>query len=404
MRTTPRGPSDAADVVVVGAGVMGAWTAFWTQQAGFATTLVDAYGVGSPRATSSDVSRTIRLAHGSDSFYSTWARESREDWRRFSVEWRLDLLIECGTLWFARREDGFEAASEATLRHLGVAVEHLGPEEISARWPAISAGGLAFGLLEPEGGAIRAQASLEAVAAAFQRDGGRLRTAVLRPGRAEGQRLLDVVAPDGTRLAAETFVFACGPWLPSLFPDVLGSVIRVTKQDMVYLGPPGGDARFSPDAFPTWVEYEAGFWGLPDVDGHGVKLGPDRLGPVFDPSNGERIVDAESVRLVRDYAARRFPSLAARPVVETRVCQYESTPDTQFIIDRHPQWANVWLVGGGSGHGFKHGPRIGRYVTDRIRGRAPEPDDERFSISRPRTAKASLRAGGDAMVADWREY
>jgi len=88
----------------------------------------------------------------------------------------------------------------------------------------------------------------------------------------------------------------------------------------------------------------------------------------FDPTDGDRIIDPESVEIVRSYMAARFPDLADAPIVETRVCQYETTPDSQFIIDRHPDFDNVWIVGGGSGHGFKHGPVIGRYVVERIKG------------------------------------
>ncbi|HJW22715.1 MAG TPA: hypothetical protein VJ506_09825, partial [Candidatus Limnocylindrales bacterium] len=73
------------------------------------------------------------------------------------------------------------------------------------------------------------------------------------------------------------------------------------------------------------------------------------------------------------------------PVVETRVCQYETTPDTHWLIDRHPEWENAWLVGGGSGHAFKHGPRIGSYVIDRLDGAADAAVDDRFSLARPRS-------------------
>ena len=125
---------------------------------------------------------------------------------------------------------------------------------------------------------------------------------------------------------------------------------------------------------------------------------------IFDPSRGERLVDPDTARLARRYAERRFPALLDQPIVETRVCQYETTPDTNFVIDRHPDLDNVWLVGGGSGHGFKHGPVIGRYVVERLNGAAPGADDERFSITARRTSNAGLRTGGDSITADWDGY
>ena len=210
--------------------------------------------------------------------------------------------------------------------------------------------------------------------------------------------------PDGTRHAAGQFVFAAGPWLPRLFPEVVGDVIRVTKQDVLFFGPRPGDPRFGADQLPCWVDYAAAFYGLPSVDGQGMKVAPDRYGPVFDPTHGERIVDPESVRLARRYLARRFPDLADAPVVETRVCQYETTPDTHFVIDRHPAFDNVWLVGGGSGHGFKHGPVIGRHVVAKLGGAGVAPGEERFGLGQVREPKPNMRTGADGMVVGWADW
>jgi glycine/D-amino acid oxidase-like deaminating enzyme len=393
----------APDVLVVGGGVMGAWSAFFARRGGASVGLIDAYGAGHPRATSGDETRTIRSAHGPDAFYARWARQAREDWIAFGNEWGEELFLEAGALWFARREDGFEAASEPVLRTLAVPFEHLAPDEVAARWP-IAAGDLAFALFEPEAGVIRARQSVIAVTRAFEREGGEVALGVVRPGRVDGDRLVDVVLDDGSRRPAASFVFACGPWLPRLFPGVLGDTIRVTKQDLFLFGPPGGDDRFGPARFPAWVEYDAAIYGIPSVDDRGFKVGPDRSGPLFDPSAGERVVDPETLRLARTYLARRFPALAAAPVVETRVCQYETTPDTHFVLDCHPAWSNVWLVGGGSGHGFKHGPVIGRTVAARLASQPAGPGEERFSIAQPRTPKLGMRAGGDAIAADWQAY
>jgi glycine/D-amino acid oxidase-like deaminating enzyme len=245
------------------------------------------------------------------------------------------------------------------------------------------------------------------VTRAFQRSGGTYAVAGVWPGRAEADRLLDVVDRDGRRWRAETFVFAAGPWLPRLFPDVLGDVIRVTKQDVLYFGPAAGDKRFDASAMPAWADYDAAYWGISAIEKRGFKVGPDRLGGIFDPSNGERIVDPESVRLARAYLRRRFPALGDAPVIETRVCQYESTLDAHFLIDRHPEWQNVWLVGGGSGHGFKHGPRIGEYLVARLDGAAEGeqegPDEARFRIG-PRAPGSAARTGGDAMAATWKLF
>jgi sarcosine oxidase len=390
----------AADLVVVGAGVMGAWVALEASRDGRRTTLIDAFGAGHPRATSGDETRIIRASHSRDPFYSRWSRLALDAWNGLAEATGERLFVPAGVLWLAHDEDGWEASSEATLRDLGIPVERLSPADLEARWPVLVAGDLAFAIFEPDGGLLMARRGVRAVASAFESEGGRFELAWAEPGAVDGRRLLDVTTRDGRRHAAADFVFAAGPWLPQLFPGVLGDVIRVTKQDVVFVGPPAGDGRFAAESLPCWLDSQGAVYGLPAVDGRGMKVGPDRFGPLFDPTDGERLVDPESVRLVRSYLARRFPDLAGAPVVETRVCQYETTPDSQFVIDRHPDFDNVWLVGGGSGHGFKHGPMIGRHVVERLNGADLREGEERFGLGHVRTAGTTLRTGSFAMDED----
>jgi sarcosine oxidase len=182
-----------------------------------------------------------------------------------------------------------------------------------------------------------------------------------------------------TRIDADCRVFACGPWLPKMFPKLLGELIHVTRQEVFFFGVPGGDKSFGPDALPAWFDFNDLIYGIPNIDGRGFKLAIDEHGPKFDPDAGDRVVSAESLSAARSYLAQRLPALADAPVLETRVCQYENTSNGDFLIDRHPELENVWIVGGGSGHGFKHGPAVGEYVTAMIAGTGtPEP---RFSLA-----------------------
>ena len=120
---------------------------------------------------------------------------------------------------------------------------------------------------------------------------------------------------------------------------------------------------------PAWIDFNDLVYALPNVDGRGFKIAIDAHGAEFDPDTGERVVSVEGLRAVREYLAQRVPRLANAPVTETRVCQYENTSNGDFLIDRHPGFENVWIVGGGSGHGFKHGPAVGEYVAGMIVGR-----------------------------------
>jgi sarcosine oxidase len=400
-----RHPAD--DLVVVGAGAMGGWTAFWAQTGGRSVTLLDAWGPGNARSSSGDETRITRAAHGADELYTRWSRRALEHWKHFQDEWGTRLFEPCGVLWFAGAESSYERESQEAFGACDVPSEWLTPDELTHRWTQVAGGGLAGALFEPEAGALYAQRACQAVADAFARAGGRFELAAVRPGASSGRRLHDVVDGSGRRWAGAQFVFACGPWLPLLFPEVLGQTIRATKQDVLFFGSPAADSRFTTAELPAWCDFEAAYYGIGATAQRGMKLGPDRYGPIFDPTRGERVVDPESVRLARDYLRKRFPALAEAPVIESRVCQYETTPDGHFLLAPHPDWDNVWLAGGGSGHGFKHGPRIGEYLVARIEGAAEGdqdgPEEARFRLG-PRVAASAARSSGDEMAAAWEPF
>jgi glycine/D-amino acid oxidase-like deaminating enzyme len=154
----------------------------------------------------------------------------------------------------------------------------------------------------------------------------------------------------------------------------------------LHFGVPPGDGRFGAGSLPVWIDFAAGLYGIPDIDARGFKVGIDTHGPPIDPDSADRVVAEQSVAGVRAFFARRFPGLHRAPLVDARVCQYENTATGDFLIDRHPAWPAVWIVGGGSGHGFKHGPAVGKHVADLLGGRAEiEP---RFALAGKSAAPA----------------
>jgi glycine/D-amino acid oxidase-like deaminating enzyme len=184
---------------------------------------------------------------------------------------------------------------------------------------------------------------------------------------------------DRAGIAGDAFVFACGAWLPGIFPALLRDRIRPTRQTVVYFGTPAGDQRWAASRMPAWVDFPAGIYGTPDVDGRGIKVGIDEHGGPIDPDADDRLPESASVGRARAWLAHRVPALASAPVVETRVCAYENSDTGDFIIDRHPDHDNVWIVGGGSGHGFKHGPAVGEVVARMVvDGVSPE---ARFALA-----------------------
>jgi glycine/D-amino acid oxidase-like deaminating enzyme len=362
--------------VVVGAGVFGTWAAHHLHAAGHRVTLVDAYGPGHSRSSSGDESRIVRCGYGPDETYSQLAWRSLTLWREFSHrhDRHQALFHQCGVLWLSPADDPYTQATRGTLERGPYSLEVLDGTALRARYPHLAAGEVGAALLEPECGVVMARRAVRTLAAELIARGVRF----VRARRVTGP-LASVRCDDGSEIEGDLFVYACGAWLPKVFPDLLDGVIRPTRQVVLYFGTPAGDDRFGPAHTPAWVDFPAGIYGVPDLEGRGVKVGIDRHGPPIDPDQDDRLVDEQSVLLARGWLARRVPALATAPVVESRVCQYENTSSGDFLIDRHPDHPNVLIVGGGSGHGFKHGPAVGEYVARLAATR--EPVLERFSLA-----------------------
>jgi glycine/D-amino acid oxidase-like deaminating enzyme len=243
----------------------------------------------------------------------------------------------------------------------------LSRDDLERRFPQMVPKDATWGLLEEGGGVIMARRAVELVVRAAVRLGAVYRHAQVK-APVDAGLFGNVSTQAGDRLVAEQFVFACGSWLPALFPAVIGERIRPTRQEVFFFGVPAGDDRFRPPNLPVWLHFKAGIYGLPDIDNRGLKIAMDEHGPSIDPERADRTVPPERIDAMRTTLTERFPALAGAPLLETRVCQYENTWNGDLLVDRHPTFRNVWIVGGGSGHGFKHGPAVGEYVADRLSG------------------------------------
>jgi sarcosine oxidase len=377
------------DIAVIGAGVFGAWTAYQLGASGKRVLLIDAYGAGNSRSSSGDESRIIRMGYGADEIYTRSAQRSLELWKELFTRTVQPLFHQTGVLWLAHKNDPYPIQSLETITNLGVAVERLSTQETRERFPQINLEGISWAMFEPDSGVLVARRAVQAVVGAAIKIGVVYLQEEIQPretgvspvthARDARATLKGIRTARGQEILAGAYVFACGAWLPKLFPILVGTRIHSTRQEVFYFGTPGG-GRFRPPMLPTWIDFKDEAYGLPDVEGRGVKVAIDRHGPPFDPDIGDRVVSTEGLAEARAYLARRLPELRYAPVTEARVCQYENTSNGDFLIDRHPEMENVWLVGGGSGHGFKHGPFVGEYVAARIEGQT-KGSEPRFSLA-----------------------
>ncbi len=368
-------------IAVVGAGVFGAWTAHHLLEAGHRVTLIDAWGPAHSRASSGGESRLTRAAYGKDAIYTRMAMDSLPQWKALSVLSGLPIFIPAGVLFFFPTEEPYVEDSIAAHKKFGLPTDVLGQAEMARRFPMIDFDGIKIGLYEPGFGALMARRAVLTLVDRFVKAGGAYVQGSVEPPSSAEARLAELRLSSGEHVRADRFAFAAGPWLPKLFPAVIGQKILPTRQEVFFFAPPAGDRRFLPGAMPGWADFNGGdiFYGFPDLESRGVKFAHDAHGVAVDPDTQDRRLTPAALAEIIAFRDRRFPLLKGAPLTEARVCQYENSSNGDFLIDVHPDWPNVLLAGGGSGHGFKHGPEVGRYAAARLLGLGKA--ERRFSLA-----------------------
>ncbi|MGH7530490.1 MAG: NAD(P)/FAD-dependent oxidoreductase [Gemmatimonadales bacterium] len=378
------------DVIVIGAGAFGGWTAWHLRHLGARVTLIDTWGPGNSRATSGDETRGVRTSYGDREHWIRWANEAIARWNAWDDEWydRLHFhhFFTTGDLILRPAPEPWLTDTLRVWGTLGVPHEILTLDEVAHRYPHINLDGMRLAAFEPNAGVVRARRVCQTVGNMFRERGGEIVIAHARLGSRSGGRLLDVALADGTRRPARQFVIACGPWLAKVLPDVMADRLRTPLGQVFYFGTPPDDQRFVYPNLPSWnVPGVTGWPALPvDHRGFRVRTGGGRRPGVprpTDPDTSIRWPSPEAVERAVEFVCERFPLLEHAPLLETRACHYELSASRDFIIDRHPALENVWIAGGGNAEGFKFGPVIGEYAARRVLGRATDPAlAERFRI------------------------
>ena len=404
---TLRGRARASShVIVVGAGAWGTWIAYHLRRSGARVTQLDQYGVANSRATSGDETRGIRSSYGDRSvsaeLWTAWARESISRWRDFDAEFSkrfgTRFFFTTGDVIFREKPEPFTTRTQELWTAQSVKFEKITADEAKRRWPQINGEGSEVVLYEPDAGVARARDSIQALGAIARDAGVEYRVGRVRPGPSMSGRMDGVRLDDGTVLHADAYVFACGPWLPKVFPDLMATRMRIPLGHVCYFGTPQGDARFTFPNIPSWNVPGVTGWAALPVDNRGFRVrgafgppAPPRAAgaeevppppppdsPPPDPrqqdadlslrwSNEDRITGSRRV------LAKHFPAMAEAPLLETRACHYESSVNGNFIVDRLPGLENAWITGVGQAEGFKFSPVVGEYAAWRVLGDAGDP-------------------------------
>jgi len=362
-------------ITVIGAGAFGGWASLYLLRSEFKVTLVDAWGAGNSRSSSGDETRVIRSTYGANETYFDMNVRALELWKENQERFGKKLFFNNGVIWLCYDEKTplVDDSIPFTQQHK-MEYEYLNLAELKKRYPVIYAEDLHHAWLDSYGGYLKARESCQAVQEAFLNEGGTFVQAYVKPGKISSEQLHYVELSSGEKLESDAYLFACGPWMGHLFPEVLHKTITCTKQEAYYFGVPQHLAQQF-DNLPAWVDVDGKdfYYGIPGNANRGFKIGVDRRGEDFNPTTGDRVINPDVLRAARKFIDHRFPALKNAPLVENRVCPYENSVDGNFIFDLHPEANNVWFLGGGSGHGFKHGPALGEKVAHILLGKSTNP-------------------------------
>lgn len=353
-------------VAVVGAGVFGAWTALFLKKKGLRVTLIDGNGIANSLASSGDESRILRASYGSNKLYFELCLRAKELWLLYEQQWQTPLFVPSGVLWLCPEQHTPLLDDAMPLyQSRGLACEYLSLADLAVRYPLIHTEGIHHGVLDPSAGYLMAQTSTKRVTDEFVQMGGSFLQRFAKPGYA-GDQIHHLQLSDGSQLHADAYVFATGPWMGKQFPEVLGTRLTCTQQEVFYFEIPQG---LQHKQLPAWLDADGKifFYGIPGSPS-GFKIGVDFRGPSLDPDLKERSGSPELLKTIREYLAMRFPALAKAKLHHHRICPYENSIDGNFVVEGHPTQHNVVFLGGGSGHGFKHGPALGEWIADQLVG------------------------------------
>ncbi|PKP96791.1 MAG: hypothetical protein CVT74_16010, partial [Alphaproteobacteria bacterium HGW-Alphaproteobacteria-13] len=352
-RKDAKAPEAHVDVAVVGAGAIGAWTAWHLVRAGESVRLFDAYGAGNGRAASSLASMMLDPVQGGDALYAGLVDDSFDAWKRLSDTASLPILTPCEALTALAAADAV-APPRGTDRESGA--------RLRSRFTQIAWRDDEQALRADKGGAMIAgrRAVLETILDARIAP----ETTVMPAPLFDKRRDLYVLPDGGT---AHSIVYACGAWLTELFPQILTPArLSAVRSQIFHFGPGQGDVQYRPPAMPAFVDRAYGFSLLPDVEGAGVRCWRSVPDASVDPDSFDRRAEEPALAAARQWLAARLPRLAAAPVIASAAAHDCRTATGDLLLDRLPGHQRVWLAGGAAGRAFSLAPAIGARVAAHV--------------------------------------
>jgi glycine/D-amino acid oxidase-like deaminating enzyme len=360
--------------IVVGAGISGVTAAIELKKRGHTVVLVDPGPLPHPLAASTDISKAVRAAYGTDEDYTLLAERSIRLWRDWNKEFGVELYHEVGVMFVRRREmkpADFEYESFKILERRGHKIERMNSARLWKRFPAWNPELYRDGILELAAGHVESSRVVGILSERAKSVGVGLREGAKFSELDEGDdRVKGIVLDDGQRISGDIVVMAVGAWTPYVLPFTQ-KFFRATGQPVFHLKPRQPDL-FASQRFPVFGAdiSTTGYYGFPVSREGVVKIANHGPGREMSPESTERVVTSEEEKNLREFLSSTFPALADAPIVYSRVCMYCDTDDGHFWIAPDPERRGLIVATGDSGHGFKFAPVLGEIIADAVEGKS----------------------------------
>lgn len=372
--------AESYDVIVLGLGAMGSAAAHSLVRRGLRVLGIEQFDIAHDRGSSHGRSRVIRKAYFEDSRYVPMLHRVYDLWRELEQSTNVELMRLNGCLNIGPADHACVLGARSSAEQHGLAHEVLDAAEIHRRWPGLRPGDDDIGIYETEAGfliperAVRLQVDLARAGGAVIHTGE-----VVRAWSATSSGVR--VETDGECYVGGHLVITAGAWLATVAAE-LDLPLRVERQVQTWFEPKV-EGVFRAERMPAFIHFlgEPAYYGIPMREAEGIKVARHHGGQITSADAIDRQLTAEDEADVRTYLARHLPD-ADGPLLDAKVCMYTNTPDDHFIIDRHPQFPNVLIAGGFSGHGFKFSPLVGEILADLAIRSATDEAIELFSLRR----------------------
>ncbi len=350
------------DAIVIGAGGMGSGAAYHLARSGAKILVLEKFERGHTFGSSHGYSRVIRLFYDKK-FYIELAKAAYREWRSLEKASGVQLLFPTGSVLIAPEGHNYVLTARDGLEAAGVESEWWGKEQLFERFPQFKIPDGTSVLWQEDTGFLHASECILTHLKLAEQHGAEVREEISVEGIDFKGHTPEVITKE-ERFRADKVIVTAGPWAGQILGE-LGLPLTVTRQQVVYYRPKD-PSLFQLGQFPIFVDVTWGefFYGFPAFGREGVKVARHDIGlEKVSPDTCNRTPDAEYIEHLRAFLKERIPD-AAGDAIHGEVCLYTETPDEDFIIDTHPDCADIIIAAGFSGHGFKFCSLVGKILSE----------------------------------------